>query len=163
MTMTHVHPKPLTAESFANFGQVVTSPGDPPLAEDPTFRFWSDVANYLVVGETEIGLCTVFSTEGRDVTWMERHERTPELLIPIDAPFILPVMRSDERADSVEAFRVNIGEAVVIGQNVWHSACQPVDTDEATYFVIFRRGTPAEDVRKTGLEGVCVNMSGPGA
>jgi ureidoglycolate hydrolase len=125
-----------------------------PTAEDPTFRYWSDLASYHIGGETEVGLCTVYLQDGRPVTWMERHERTPELLIPIDYPFILPVMAGQGGSETIEAFQVNVGEAVVIGQNVWHSACQPVDSEAANYFVIFRRGTPSEDVYKTDVADV---------
>src|SRR5690606_41731797 len=122
----------------------------------PTFKFWSDLTHYLIEGETEIGLCTVYRQDEPRVAWMERHERTPELLIPIDAPFVLPVMTADAPDSGVEAFRVEVGEAVVVGQNVWHSACHPVGRDAATYFVIFRRGTPHEDVVKKDVAGVVV-------
>lgn len=154
--MTRIEARHITRDNFSAFGRVVKSPTGTPTAEDETFRYWSELASYHVDGDTEIGLCTVFLQEGRPVTWMERHELTPELLIPIDQPFILPVMRAEAGPDAVEAFRVDVGEAVVIGPNIWHSACQPVGADSATYFVIFRKGTPAEDVYKTDLADVCL-------
>jgi ureidoglycolate lyase len=144
-----------TPDSFAPYGKVVLAPAAEPTAADASFRYWSDLAHYGIDGETEIGLCTVYRQPEPRVTWMERHDRTPEFLIPIDVPFLLPVMGDGE---NVEVFRVDPGEAVVIATGVWHSACHPVDADEATYFVVFRRGTPAEDVIKQDIEPVGVSV-----
>ena len=140
--LTPVH---AIAEAFARFGSVVAAPTEAPTAHDATFRYWSDLAHYAIDGETEIGLCTVVRQEAPRVTWMERHDRTPEFLVPLDAPFVLPVM---DDAGAVQAFRVERGEAVVISPGVWHSVCLPAGADSATYLVVFRRGTPAEDVTK---------------
>jgi hypothetical protein len=59
-------------------------------------------------------------------------------------------------AGAVEIFRVEPGEAVVIGDGVWHSACLPVEGASATYFVVFRRGTPRADVIKRDIDPVAV-------
>lgn len=142
-----------SSTGFARYGQVVTAPESSPTASDPTFRYWSDLARYHVAGETEIGLCTVYRQPGPRVGWMERHDRTPEILVPVSGPFLLPVM---DDHDQVELFRVDPGEAVVIDTSVWHSACLPLDADEATYLVIFRRGTPGEDVTKRDIAPVAV-------
>lgn len=148
--------KRISAESFRPYGSVATRPAGAPLAEDETFRYWSDAAHFGIEGETEIGFCTVYRQERDEVNWMERHMRTPEVLIAVDRPFLLPVMSEDGK---VEAFLVEAGEAVVIARGVWHSACKPVDGDEATYFVIFRRGTPQEDVTKMDIEPVVIERA----
>lgn len=145
--------KPISAQNFERFGRLAVRPDADPLAADDTFAFWSDVTRYEIDGETEIGFCTVYRQERDVVYWMERHEHTPEVLIPIDAPFTLPVMTRD---GDVELFRVDLGQAVVIDTGVWHSACKPVGAAEATYFVVFRRGTPQEDVEKRDIEPVAV-------
>ncbi len=85
---------------------------------------------------------------------MERHLNTPELLIPIDAPFVLPVQLEESADSGVGAFLVNIGEAVVVDRAVWHGACLPVGKRKSSYFVIFRRNTPHEDVQKKVIETV---------
>jgi ureidoglycolate hydrolase len=152
--MTTIQPLRITPERFRPYGKVVQPPSSVPTAADDTFSFWSDLASYYIEGDTEIGLCTVFRREKARVTWMERHGRTPELLIPIDAPFILPVVETGAADQAVDAFRVDPGEAVVIAQGVWHSACHPFGRDQATYFVIFRRGTPRDDVEKKDVDVV---------
>lgn len=151
MRSQHISPR-----SFERFGRVASLPGTEPLAEDDTFSYWSDVASYEIDGATEVGFCRVYRRRPDHVDWMERHDRTPEILIPIDRAIVLPVMGRDRR---VEAFRIDIGQAVVIDRGVWHSACRPVGGEEATYFVVFRRGTPQEDVIKTEVEPVVIEPS----
>ena len=146
--METLTPQRATPEAFARFGAVVPAPSAEPTAADATFAYWSDLAHYRIDGETEVGLCTVYRQADPRVTWMERHDRTPEFLIPTDGPFLLPVMDGD---GAVALFRVEPGEAVVISGGVWHSACLPASADSATYFVVFRRGTPREDVTKTDI------------
>lgn len=150
--MTTIQPQYISQSAFARYGEVAQLPGGEPLAATEEFRFWSDVAAFEVEGQTEIGFCTVYRRQEAHVTWMERHARTPEVLVPIDGPFLLPVMAEDR----IEVFLVEPGEAVVIGVNVWHSACLPVDAGEATYFVIFRRGTPQEDVTKIDIDPITI-------
>lgn len=153
--MKHASVQRISPERFARFGSVAQTPGENPTAKTAGFSYWSDIAHYHIDGETEIGYCTVYQPDLPRVTWFERHDRTPEVLVPIDAPFILPVMDED---GEVAAFRAEPGEAVVIGTGVWHSACLPVGRKQATYFVVFRRGTPAEDVTKRDVDAVHLTL-----
>jgi ureidoglycolate hydrolase len=134
----------LHADTFAPFGSVFVRPRTEPLAETDAFSFWSDVARYAIDGETELSWCDVRRPASAD--WFEKHDRTPEILIPTDGPIVLPVLAAD---GEMAAFKIEVGQAVVIAPSVWHSACIPVGRSEAGYFVIFRRGTPSEDVVKT--------------
>jgi ureidoglycolate lyase len=145
MTVTSVQATPASVKAF---GAVVTGPAGAPTSQAADYRFWSDLAHYSIQGETEIGLCTVYRQPNPTITGMERHLRTAELLIPVDAPFVVPLLREGDPPTAAKAFRVNPGEAIVINEGVWHGACLPVGKDEATYFVIFRRGTPHQDVEK---------------
>ena len=146
--MRSIRAERIGSANFGAFGSVARFPTSAPLAETTQFKYWADQAHFGVEGETEIGYCTVVRPAGGLVDWVERHERTPEVLIPIDVPVILPVMKDDR----VAAFEVHPGEAAVVAQNVWHSACLPLHAAEASYFVVFRRGTPQEDVIKQSLE-----------
>lgn len=152
--MESIRPVRITSDNFSRYGRVAHLPETEPLAASDQFKFWSDVAAFETGEQTEIGFCTVYARQEETVAWMERHERTPEVLIPIDGPFLLPVLDGDR----VDTFQVEPGEAVVIGKNVWHSACIPVGANETTYFVIFRRGTPQEDVIKTDIDPVLVAL-----
>jgi len=152
-TITAQH---ITEIGFAPFGKIVTAPKAAPTSQAYDYKFWSDLADYHVHGETEIGLCTVYAQPKQEISGVERHMRTPEILIPVDAPFVLPLF--DDSRGKAEAFRVNIGEAVVINTGIWHGACLPVGKKEATYFVIFRKGTPHEDVMKKPIDPVEILM-----
>jgi len=142
--------KRLTGTSFAPFGRVVKTPSGKPTSQAPDYKFWSDIADYAIAGETEIGICMVFAQKKKQIASMERHKLTPEVLIPIDGPFILPLLLEGGRGP--QAFRVDPGEAVVIEGAVWHGACLPVSKKQSSYFVIFRKNTPDEDVEKKTIE-----------
>ncbi len=141
-----------TRSNFSKYGKVVRLPSGKPTSQAKEYKFWSDIADYGIDGETEIGICTVYRQRVRHITGVERHLRTPEILIPIDGPFVLPLLKEGEK--NVEAFRFDVGEAVVIEPAVWHGACLPVEKKETSYFVIFRKGTPHEDVEKKSIPRV---------
>ena len=141
-----------TPSNFSKYGKVVRLPSGRPTSQAKEYKFWSDIADYGIDVETEIGICTVYRQPVQHVTGVERHLRTPEILIPIDAPFVLPLMKEGEK--KVTAFRFDVGEAAVVDPAVWHGACLPVGRQEASYFVIFRKGTPHEDVEKKSIPRV---------
>jgi ureidoglycolate hydrolase len=152
-----VRAKRITPENFAKFGSVVSAPKRTPTAEAAEYKFWSDITHYLIDGETEIGICTVYRQLKMEISGVERHLHTPEILIPIDAPFILPL--HDEQANEpLEAFKVHVGEAVVVAKGVWHGACLPIGRNESSYFVIFRRNTPDEDVAKKVIQPILLEV-----
>jgi len=130
---------------------VVSTPSGKPTSEGTDYKFWSDIADYKIDGDTEIGICKVFKQESIEIRVVERHLKTPEILIPIDAPFILPVLLEGSNRDKMEFFETDIGEALVINKAVWHGPCFPVGKSESSYFVIFRKNTPFEDVEKKSL------------
>ncbi|MCC6396932.1 MAG: ureidoglycolate lyase [Bacteroidetes bacterium] len=143
-----------TPDSVSRFGMLAGAPAGAPTSEGPDYRFWSDMAHYAIEGETEIGVCTVFRQPGNSVGTVERHRATPEILIPIDAPFLVPLLLEGEHPSAMQVFQVNLGEAIVINPGVWHGACLPAEGDTSSYFVIFRRGTPRMDVEKTQFDPV---------
>ncbi|MCF7808304.1 MAG: ureidoglycolate lyase [Candidatus Marinimicrobia bacterium] len=136
-----------TREAFQAYGKFVTLDESTVTSEGDNYVFWSDIASYEIKGETEVGICQVFRDDPLTVDTLERHERTPEVLIPIDGSFILP-LKLDGDGNSVQAFEVAVGEAVVINEGVWHGACVPLSGKACSYFVIFKRGTPDSDVQK---------------
>ncbi|MCB0731811.1 MAG: ureidoglycolate lyase [Ignavibacteriae bacterium] len=138
----------INSENFVKYGRIVLNPTGEPTSQASDYKFWPNIANYKIEGPTEIGICTVFKQDKNIIKGMEHHKLTPEILIPIDAPFVLPLLHPEESPDKAEAFLVDIGEAVIIDQNIWHGACLPVGRDQSSYFVIFRKDTPQEDVYK---------------
>jgi len=143
-----------TQLSFRKYGKVVNAPSDAPTSEAKEYKFWSDIADYEIEGETEIGICTVYRQPENILIGLERHINTPEILIPMDAPFILPVLRDGNDEQSPELFKVDIGEAVVIDNGVWHGPCLPYKVNQSSYFVIFKKGTPIDDVDKRNISPI---------
>jgi len=150
--------EPINETNFKTFGRVVILPQKDPTSQAADYKFWSDIANYKIEGETEIGLCTVYKQNEDSISGMERHLNTPEILIPVDSPFILPLLIEGDYVDQAKAYVVKPGEAVVIDPGVWHGACLPVGAERATYFVIFRRKTPFEDVEKKEIEKITISQ-----
>lgn len=144
----------ISEQNFRQYGQVVSFPESAPTAQSLEFKFWSDLAHYHITGETEIGICTVYHQPKSVVSDMEKHVETPEILIPIDAPFLLPLLIDREESEKVAVFQVNIGESVIINPGVWHAACLPVGRQKSSYFVIFKHGTPYKDVEKRPIQPI---------
>lgn len=143
--------KKVTAENILSFGKVVVGASGAPTSQASDYKFWSDIADYQIDGETEIGICTVYKQSKNIITGMERHLRTPEILIPIDGPFMIPLLKDKNKPEKTETFILEVGQAVVINEKVWHGACLPLGKDECSYFVIFKKGTPFNDVEKTEI------------
>lgn len=156
--MIIIKSKCVSTITFKKFGQVVITPNMKPTSQAADYRFWSDLAHYHVDGETEIGICTVYQQPAIEIVGLERHLQTPEILIPIEAPFIVPLLHPDDKAEQAEAFLVRPGEAVVIDEGIWHGPCLPVGKRESSYFVIFRRRTPHEDVEKKSILPITIQM-----
>jgi ureidoglycolate hydrolase len=149
-------PKKITEENFSAFGKVVVGTSGNPTSQAADYKFWSDIMNYKIDDETEVGICTVYKQPTNSIYGMERHLHTPEILIPIDAPFILPLLNDRNDPNEADAFIVNIGQVIAINEKVWHGACIPFGKDECSYFVIFKRGTPYNDVEKTELPEITI-------
>ena len=156
--MISLDTKGITKDNFKNFGKIVTIPSGNPTSEGATYKFWADIAHYYIDGETEIGICTVYKQQENIITGLERHLYTPEILIPIDAAFALPVQKAGTPTESIRSFRVNIGQAVVIDNAVWHGACLPVSVSASSYFVIFKRDTPANDVEMKEIQPINIRI-----
>jgi ureidoglycolate hydrolase len=152
----NIRAKKITKENFSHFGKVVVGTSGNPTSQAADYMFWSDIMNYKIDGETEIGICTVYKQPTNSINGMERHLNTPEILIPIDAPFILPLLNDKNKPEEVDAFIVDIGQAIAINEKVWHGACISFGQDECSYFVIFKRGTPHNDVEKTNLPEITI-------
>jgi ureidoglycolate hydrolase len=150
--------KKVDKENFGKFGSVVKLSSKAPTSSDATYKFWSNLADYKINGRTEIGLCTVYKQAINEISCVERHLSTPEILIPVDAPFILPLLLEGEPESNLESFIVKIGEAVVINDGVWHGACLPVGKNESSYFVIFKLDTPSSDVEKKNIQPVQIEF-----
>lgn len=150
--------KIITNQNFSPFGKVVTGVSGYPTSQAADYKFWSDIMSYQIEGETEVGICSVYRQDETKINGMERHIYTPEVLIPIDSSFVIPLLKDKEKPEMAEAFTVHTGQAIAISEKIWHGACIPVDKNECSYFVIFKKGTPFKDVEKTNLPEINIEL-----
>jgi ureidoglycolate lyase len=146
--------KPLTAETFTQFGQVVSRPSSAPDAsvEGGTLDYWADVVTAPDLGgPLGVGFATVIPRPFLQ-TCVERHMHGPEILQPAFGDMIVvvgPPLYPDEPdrlppLEQFEAFRVAEGQAVVFNPGVWHYA--PFAIDRPVCFTVFlRAGTLTDD------------------
>ncbi|MCF7740172.1 MAG: ureidoglycolate lyase [Candidatus Marinimicrobia bacterium] len=144
----------ISVNNFSQYGELVNKPDTVPTARSDKFKFWSDLAHYDIGGKSEIGICTVFLQTKLIIEELERHNSSPEILIPGDGPFLIPLLLNQNDTSEIDIFRVEIGQAIIINKGVWHGACLPVGKKETSYFVIFEHGTPTKDVEKKSIQPV---------
>ncbi len=140
----------ISESSFAGYGRYVRTGQQEPAAKLIEFSFWNKLS-VLNHTSTSIGLVEVHKQTEAVSTIFEQHVRTTETLIPADGEVILVLakpMADDEKQidfDTVRAFRVQAGDAVVLDRAVWHFAPHPVD-GSVKIWVIFEEDTPDNDL-----------------
>jgi ureidoglycolate lyase len=140
----------LTKETFAPFGQLVTVPKNITV-EPGAVHGWARVATAKFSGEVEVGWLKLLRRP-IEITQMEHHLGTPEMLIPLDVPLLVPVAPADASADSVpnpeqiEGFVVKPGQALVMDRSGWHWLPFPTEGESGSCLIIFARDTPRHDL-----------------
>jgi len=104
-----VRPQRITSENIAGLGSALTAPSHVPTSQGVEYKFWSDLVHFLIPGETEVGLCTVSRQPTSEISGLERHVRTPEILIPVDAPFVLPLLKEGKSEEEYYAYLAKRG------------------------------------------------------
>jgi len=101
--------KPLTAEAFAPFGQVLlaTRDGFQPLVVEPEAPGWQAALNKVVL---------------RAATTIHRHFNTRECFAPLSGEPVVLVAPPDDR-DAVQAFALT--QPVCVNANTWHTIIAP--------------------------------------
>ena len=146
-----------SSPEFSRYGARVYASSKAPDAACPEFRWWANQGWPEMGGVPSVGLVESTGKDRHESRIFERHAATSETLIPVDADVVLVVARSASLSgteidpESVRAFRVRRGEAVILHSGTWHYApltCAP----RARTFVVFDRRTPDGDVLKIDSE-----------
>lgn len=136
-----VTPEPLTVESFAPYGQAILVPQPPIPKSGDNWDCWFGLGTFSK-GEMVVGFVATRPTEA-PITTMERETKT-EFLIPITGPLIqtvakpgnLSIHTEQPDADSVKAFIIQPGQAIIMGEGTWHWAALPLEQQEVLYYFI---------------------------
>lgn len=148
-----ITPAPLSKKNFQPFGQLIEmQAGVKPTVANATIRYWSGLAKARVHEQMEFGIFSVQARE-REVAEMERHNRSPELLVSLEGDSILVLApRSPPRTSrahpdplQVKAFVMKQGQAVILAKGTWHALPFPL-SEKSKFLVGFRDGTAEKDL-----------------
>jgi ureidoglycolate hydrolase len=81
---------------------------------------------------------------------MERHQRTPEMIVFLDGEGVAclapPQEAAEGRLRDMVAVRARAGQAFLLERGAWHSIPFPVGRKPARFLVVFRSGTGRDDL-----------------
>lgn len=141
--MIKLNPMPLTAESFAPFGQVLETKGafDFVFNEGRADR-WHDFLKSEVDEDGRIGVSFCISRPvvlPFTLTMVERHPLASQAFIPLnEEPFLIIVAEDDNGVPKTpKIFLSNGQQGINYARNTWHGVLSPLDRDQR--FVIIDR------------------------
>ncbi|MDC2859446.1 MULTISPECIES: ureidoglycolate lyase [unclassified Delftia] len=159
--------QPLTAEAFAEFGEVIDSAGHTPLLiNDGMTERYHALARVDTGGSEGHALINLFHARPYalplQLTSMERHPLGSQAFMPLDAqPFIVVVAPLGEQVapGDLRAFITNGRQGVNYRRGVWHHSL--IALNAPARFIVVDRGGPGDncDVVPIGdAEGVVLEL-----
>ena len=149
--MTTLVAEPLSAESFAPFGTVISRPGRTQDAEGPGWQWWAETHTLESDGRSwAFGRLQLAPAE-LSFDWAECHLQSHEVILASSADLLVYVApATDDPAripplDEFRAFRVPAGDGVELRPGIWHGAPFAVDK-ESSALVLLLEGTGRDDV-----------------
>ncbi len=144
----------LSPEAFSSYGMVLDVENKEPTMEEPIFTFWDGLAEMDIKGKTTIALLEVNPREPV-FSKLERHVLTEEVFFAMDDVIILvgsPTPGQDlPDPETVRAFKLKGGKGIFLKEGAWHWIPYPLK-GKARLLVIFRKGTPQEDLEIKDLK-----------
>jgi ureidoglycolate hydrolase len=116
------------------------------------------MATTVFPGEVEVGWLKLLRRPA-EVTQMEHHLGTPEMLIPLDVPLLVAVAPADGSPEAVpdperiEGFVVKPGQALIMDKSGWHWLPFPTEGESGSCLIIFAKDTPVHDLLTRQLPG----------
>ena len=139
----------MTEKEFHPYGIIITGDGRTPDADVDELKFWNKLGVMVHAGNTSISIVQTYGRNGLVEETLECHKTTGEALLPTEDIYIVVALPDDEDAsrpdfNTVKAFPVKKGEAVILNPGVWHHA-PLTEAETANTFVAFYENTPDED------------------
>jgi len=141
--MTDLVARPIAAEAFAPFGEVIETGGPSIAINDGFCRRYSDLASLDIV-DGHPGL-SLFEAQIRALpyrcTLLERHPLGSQCFIPMQNAQFLVIVAADRDGAPASpcAFVAGGGQAVNIARNTWHGVLCPI-AGSGLFAVIDRLG-----------------------
>lgn len=139
----------MTAENFADYGLWITETSKAADADCSELKFWNKLGVMGHKGNTSISIVQTYGKNGLIEETFEQHKTTGEALLPTEDIYIVAALSDKDKADkpdfdTVKAFPVKKGEAVILHPGVWHHA-PLTEAETSNTFVAFYENTPDED------------------
>ena len=143
--MSRIAIEPLSADTFAPFGQVIETAGAThfPINGGMTERY-HDLARVELGGVHARPLISIFHGQPYDLPLalklVERHPLGSQAFYPLsDRPFLVIVAEDQSGTPATpRAFLTTPGQGVNIAMNTWHGVLTPLEADSA--FLVVDRG-----------------------
>lgn len=149
--------RPLTAEAFAPFGDVVSSNGAPSfMINGGKCERYHDLAGLDFVGEGGRANISIAISEARNLPYrldlLERHPLGSQAFIPMsERPFLVVVAPDDGGVPGEPvAFLSDGTQGINYGRNVWHGVLTPLDFPQQ--FVVVDRTGPGDNLEEHHLD-----------
>ena len=146
--MIYRHPRPLTAEAFTPFGEVIephTGARNFPINYGHSQRFHDLAQVDVSAGEGRAGISIFRSTPlpaPIEIRLLERHPLSSQAFFPLSPrPYLVVVAPpGDLDEETIEIFLARPGQGVNYRAGTWHHFCLALET-ESDFLVIDRIGT----------------------
>jgi ureidoglycolate lyase len=141
--------------NVAAYGELIAIEGVEAMADLDAFAFWNDLSLGDFEGTVTFGMVHTKPGEMK-VPLLERHVRTSETLIPLDEDIVLalaePTAGDLPDLANAAAFLIPRGQAITLKPGTWHYIPMVPSGAAARTMVVFRKGTPSEDLEVKELE-----------
>jgi len=142
------------SEFPSHWGQVVELPKGEPMFQSEILSYWDGIASLQIDGEAGLGWFELIRRPFQG-TEVECHWSTQEALLCFKGAAIClvgePVESQRITPASFCPFLVEEGQGFIFSPGTWHALPYPL-TESAVFWVIFKKGTPQQDLHVLNLE-----------
>lgn len=162
MTGNILHAVPLTAATFAPFGEVIETAGHTPrLINEGTSERYDDLSPVDVLANGGRPLISIFKATPRPLPFvvkgLERHPLSSQAFYPLDGlPYLVVVAESADTPweRRIRAFRAAGHQGVNYRRNTWHHALLALG--KTCHFLVVDRGGSEENCDEVAVEPAIV-------
>lgn len=154
--MRALHPAPLTAARFAQFGDVIEARGAARTINDGHALRFHDLAALELDADGGRGVVSIFRSTPPAypfaIKTMERHPQSSQAFMPLSGrPFLVVVAPAgDFDAGLVEAFVASASQGVNLRKGVWHHFNLALEAPSE--FLVIDRDGPGENTDEVALD-----------
>ena len=153
--MRELWPKPLTAEAFARFGDVIEARGAPRLINQGHAKRYHDLAALDLFDDGGRAAVSIFHSTPPPYPFaiceMERHPKSTQAFVPLSGRSFLVVVAPPGAFDenAIEAFVVSPTQGINLHKGVWHHFNLALEAESA--FLVIDRDAADENTDEVRL------------